>query len=42
MANICSNSDNMSVLLYKLGSSKYKEVVYVHEIEYTPISDWAL
>lgn len=42
MANICSNSDNMSVLLYKLGSSKYKEVVYVHEIEYAPISDWAL
>lgn len=42
MANICSNSDNMSVLLYKLGNSKYKEVVHVHEIEYTPISDWTL
>ena len=37
-----TDSDNMSVLLYKLGNSKYKEVVYVHEIEYTPISDWAL
>lgn len=37
-----TDNDNMSVLLYKLGSSKYKEVVYVHEIEYTPISDWAL
>ena len=37
-----TDTDNMSVLLYKLGNSKYKEVVYVHEIEYTPISDWAL
>ena len=37
-----TENDNMSVLLYKLGNSKYKEVVYVHEIEYTPISDWAL
>lgn len=41
MANICSNSDNMSVLLYKLGNSKYKEAVYVHEITYLSISDWA-
>ena len=32
---------NMSVLLYKLGNSKYSKDVYVHEIEYTPISDWA-
>lgn len=37
-----TDTDNMSVLLYKLGNSKYKEVVYVHEIEYIPISDWAL
>ena len=37
-----TNDDNMSVLLYKLGNSKYSEDVYVHEIEYTPISDWAL
>lgn len=37
-----TDTDNMSVLLYKLGNSKYKEVVFVHEIEYTPISDWAL
>ena len=27
-----TDNDNMSVLLYKLGNSKYKEVVYVHEI----------
>ena len=37
-----TDTDNMSVLLYKLGNSKYSESVYVHEIEYTPISDWAL
>lgn len=37
-----TDTDNMSVLLYKLGNSKYKEVVFAHEIEYTPISDWAL
>lgn len=37
-----TDDDNMSVLLYKLGNSKYSEDVYVHEIEYTPISDWAL
>ena len=36
------NFVNTSDLLYKFGNSKYKEVVYVHEIEYTPISDWAL
>lgn len=32
--------DNLSVLLYKLGNSKYDEAVYIHEIDYTPISDW--
>ena len=37
-----TDSDNMSVLLYKLGNSKYSKAVYVHEIEYTPISDWPL
>lgn len=37
-----TDNDSMSVLLYKLMNSKYKEVVYVHKIEYTPISDWAL
>lgn len=37
-----TDTDNMSVLLYKLGNSKYSETVYVHEIEYTPISNWAL
>lgn len=37
-----TDSDNMSVLLYKLGNSKYSKDVYIHEIEYTPISDWAL
>lgn len=35
-----TDDDNMSVLLYKLGNSKYSKDVYVHEIEYTPISDW--
>ena len=36
-----TDSDNMPVLLYKLGNSKYSNTVYVHEIEYTPISDWS-
>lgn len=37
-----TDDDDMSALLRKLGNSKYSEAVYVHEIEYTPISDWAL
>lgn len=37
-----TDDGDMSALLRKLGNSKYSEAVYVHEIEYTPISDWAL
>lgn len=37
-----ADDDDLSALLRKLGNSKYSEAVYVHEIEYTPISDWAL
>ena len=37
-----TDDDDLSALLRKLGNSKYSEAVYVHEIEYTPISDWAL
>lgn len=37
-----ADDDDMPALLRKLGNSKYSEAVYVHEIEYTPISDWAL
>ena len=37
-----TDDDDMSALLRKLVNSKYSEAVYVHEIEYTPISDWAL
>lgn len=36
-----TDEDDMSVLLYKLRNSKYGETVYVHEIVYSPISDWA-
>lgn len=35
-----TDDDNLSVLLHKLESGKYSEAVYVHEISYTPISDW--
>ena len=35
-----TDEDNLSVLLHKLESGKYSEAVYVHEISYTPISDW--
>ena len=35
-----TEDDTLLVLLYKLESGKYSEAVYVHEIEYTPISDW--
>ena len=35
-----TDEDNLSVLLHKLKSGKYSEAVYVHEISYTPISDW--
>ena len=37
-----TDDDDISALLRKLVNSKYSEAVYVHEIEYTPISDWAL
>lgn len=37
-----TDDDDISALLHKLVNSKYSEAVYVHEIEYTPISDWAL
>ena len=37
-----ADDDDLSALLRKLGNSKYSEAVYVHEIEYTPISDWTL
>ena len=37
-----ADDDDISALLHKLVNSKYSEAVYVHEIEYTPISDWAL
>lgn len=36
------DDDDIYTLLHKLVHSKYSEDVYVHEIEYTPISDWAL
>lgn len=35
-----TDDDDMYALLHKLVNSKYSEDVYVHEIEYTPISDW--
>lgn len=35
-----TDDDNLSVLLYKLGNSKYDEAVYIHEITYSNISDW--
>ena len=35
-----TDDDNLSVLLHKLESGKYSEAVCVHEISYTPISDW--
>ena len=37
-----ADDDDISALLHKLVNSKYSEAVYAHEIEYTPISDWAL
>ena len=37
-----TDDNDISALLRKLVNSKYSEAVYVHEIEYTPISDWAL
>lgn len=37
-----TDDDDISALLHKLVNSKYSEAVYVHEIEYTPISDWAI
>ena len=36
-----TDEGNLSVLLCKLENSKYKEAVYVHEITYLSISDWA-
>lgn len=35
------DDDDIYTLLHKLVHSKYSKDVYVHEIEYTPISDWA-
>lgn len=35
-----TDNEDISILLYMLKHSKHGEVVYVHEIEYSPISDW--
>ena len=35
-----TDNDDISILLYMLKNSKYGEDMYVHEIEYSPMSDW--